>query len=207
VIQAADAIEFTPARSGKPGRRTIAEALGSAADAAVCLVNGAPVGPGYELRPGDAVVTNAIVPVKATVSEAADSEAVSSSHAAGADSSSAFSPDSLAREGLSTHGSAGILSSAADSAANREAGPAPIPQPSEEALPPRLFFLNEAPLELPAKPKGAPYYLMDLLEYAGLDFEHLDRPVTLRVNGENGSFMRVLADGDRVSIRLEEPRA
>ena len=54
---------------------------------------------------------------------------------------------------------------------------------------------------------GAPYYLMDLLEYAGLDFEHLDRPVTLRVNGESGAFMRILADGDRVSIQMEDPRA
>lgn len=61
-------------------------------------------------------------------------------------------------------------------------------------------------MELPAKPKGDPYYLMDLLEHTGLDFEHLDRPVVLKVNGENSAFMRVLNDGDNVSIQTEEAR-
>ena len=47
---------------------------------------------------------------------------------------------------------------------------------------------------------------MDLLDRTGLDFEHLDRPVMLKVNGENSAFMRVLKDGDNVSIQVEEPR-
>ncbi len=207
VIQAADAIEFTPARSGKPGRRSISEALGSPANAAVCLVNGAPVSPDYELRPGDTVVTNAIVPVKAAVSEKADSEAASSPHAIGASASSALSQESFVAESQSTGGSEDIPHTDTTLAGNSETERIPVPQPAEESFPPRWFYLNDAPLELPAKPKGGPYYLMDLLEYAGLDFEHLDRPVTLRVNGESGSFMRVLADGDRVCIQLEEPRA
>ena len=66
--------------------------------------------------------------------------------------------------------------------------------------------MNGNALELPAKPEGAPYYLMDLLDHSGLDFEHLDRPVVLKVNGENSAFMRVLKDGDSVSIQTEEIR-
>jgi len=66
--------------------------------------------------------------------------------------------------------------------------------------------LNGNALELPAKPEGAPYYLMDLLDHSGLDFEHLDRSVVLKVNGENSAFMRVLKDGDSVSIQTEETR-
>lgn len=167
VIQAADSIEFTPARSGRPGRRTLAEALGGAEAAASCLVNGMPVSPDYELRPGDAVEANAIVPVK-------------------------------------TAPPPGVGDSQAPPAVRvREAGQTPAPVFEEETSPPRQFFLNGSPLELPAKPEGAPYYLMDLLEHTGLDFKRLDRPVTLKINGENGAFMRVLKDGDSVSIQME----
>ena len=45
---------------------------------------------------------------------------------------------------------------------------------------------------------------MDLLEYSGIDFEHLDRRVTLRVNGEDGQFSRELTEGDAVQIQYED---
>lgn len=153
VIQTADAIEFTPACPGKPGRRTLAEAVGGARAAAACLVNGAPAAADYVLQMGDAVETGAIVPV---------------------------SP----------------------SAPAQGAAESPTKEPSaEEAPPPRRFYLNNELLTLPAKQGGAPYYLMDLLIHTGLDFEHLERPVTLRVNGEDSAFMRVLKDDDNVSIQ------
>lgn len=194
VIQAADSIEFTPARSGRPGRRTIAEALGGEAAAAACLVNGAPVQTDYVLCPGDAVETNAIVPVGAAAPGRAGGEAVlppvSGEPGSGADVSG--EPPAIFPE------EAAPIETPAGGAG--KAGP---PQASKELPPPRRFFLNDAPLELPAKSDGSPYYLMDLLEYAGLDFEHLDKPVALRVNGESGAFTRVLADGDHVRIQTE----
>ena len=48
-----------------------------------------------------------------------------------------------------------------------------------------------------------PYYLMDLLEYTQLDFKHLDRPVTLLVNGEPGAFTQQIYPRDVISIRCE----
>lgn len=179
VIQAADSIEFTPACSGKPGRRTLAEALGSEEAAASCLVNGMPAAPDYELQSGDSIETNVIVPVKASAPSAL--------------------PVKDNGEGAPSAPPAGAV---------QPARSVPEPKPPEENknFSPRLFFLNGNPLELPAKPENAPYYLMDLLDHSGLDFEHLDRPVTLKVNGENSAFMRVLKDGDSVSIRTEENR-
>ena len=86
--------------------------------------------------------------------------------------------------------------------ASATAGPAPAGGRAETAG--RRLFLNGAPLTLPAKPDGAPYYLMDLLEQSGIDFEHLDRRVTLRVNGEDGQFSRELMEGDAVQIQYED---
>ena len=45
-----------------------------------------------------------------------------------------------------------------------------------------------------------PYYLMDLLKFSGLDFDHLERPVRLEVNGAECGFRQVLKDGDSVTI-------
>ena len=63
------------------------------------------------------------------------------------------------------------------------------------------LFLNGKALALPGKENGLPYYLMDLLQYSGLDLEHLERPVQLTVNGTESSFQQVLRDRDQVTIR------
>lgn len=61
--------------------------------------------------------------------------------------------------------------------------------------------LNGVEMDLPSKKDGVPYYLMDLLEYSGLDFEHLERPVALKVNGQNGLFQQEIKAGDDVEIQ------
>lgn len=63
-------------------------------------------------------------------------------------------------------------------------------------------ILNNAPLFLPAKESGQPYYLMDLLEHTDIDFDHLDRPVCLEVNGEEQSFQYKLREQDVVRISV-----
>ena len=62
--------------------------------------------------------------------------------------------------------------------------------------------LNGESLTLPAKDEGGPYYLMDLLEYSGIDFENLDRAVRLEVNGEERGFQHELKQQDSVNISL-----
>lgn len=62
--------------------------------------------------------------------------------------------------------------------------------------------LNGQALTLPPKEEGGPYYLMDLLERSGIDFEHSDRAVRLEVNGVERGFQYALKEADNVSIAL-----
>ena len=62
--------------------------------------------------------------------------------------------------------------------------------------------LNGDPLTLPAREDGGSYHLMDLLEYSGIDFEHLDRAVRLEVNGVERGFQYALKEQDSVLITL-----
>lgn len=64
--------------------------------------------------------------------------------------------------------------------------------------------LNGKPLSLPGKADGTPYYLMDLLEYSGIDFDHVERPVALRLNGQECKFQQVIKNGDLVEIAYED---
>ena len=68
---------------------------------------------------------------------------------------------------------------------------------------PLHVFLNGEPLELPPKEEDAPYYLMDLLQKSGIDFEKVDGPVRLMVNGTEQGFRCILREGDSVSIRTD----
>ena len=224
VIQAADEIEFTPAASGKPGRRTLAEALGGEQAAARCLVNGMPAGPDYELRSGDAVETNVIVPVSAPeeapapaqaaaipapaapVNAAPASAVVWKAPAVSAALAAPAAPAMPAAPVMNTVPASPVPAAYAPaaSAAPASAAPAAPVAPAAPALPRRRFVLNGETLLLSAKPGNAPYYLMDLLDRTGLDFDRLDRPVILQVNGENSAFMRILKDDDDILIREED---
>lgn len=64
------------------------------------------------------------------------------------------------------------------------------------------FYLNDAPLSLPPKEDGSPYYLMDMIQYSGIDLKNPRGVVTLTVNGFSGTFQQELKEGDQ--IRIEE---
>ena len=93
------------------------------------------------------------------------------------------------------------------SAPPRPAEAAPAPEPVRTPPPPApprrslRVTLNGEALELPDKEEDAPYYLMDLLQHSGIDFETVDRPVRLEVNGVERGFQYVLKEGDAVQIR------
>jgi cell division protein FtsA len=80
------------------------------------------------------------------------------------------------------------------------AAKAPAPAEPHPAKPVRHVTLNQSELALKPKESGLPYVLMDLLEYSGLDFDHLDSPVKLEVNGEEQSFQYELQENDEVTI-------
>lgn len=80
---------------------------------------------------------------------------------------------------------------------------APAVGPVPSAAAPLCVELNDAPLNLPPKPDGSPYYLMDLLERSGIDFDHVEGRVRLSVNGGECTFQQPLKNGDKVEIRYE----
>lgn len=85
-------------------------------------------------------------------------------------------------------------------------GPLPVPaaEPPKPLGRPIQLMLNGKQLKLPGKEDGSAYYLMDLLEYSGIDFEHLDRGVELQVNGRECAFSQELRPQDDVIIRYLE---
>jgi molybdopterin converting factor small subunit len=86
-------------------------------------------------------------------------------------------------------------------ARGEETEPPPAPrQTRRNPTRPLRVSLNSTQLDLAAKEGGTPYYLMDLLEYSGLDFDHLDSEVRLEVNGEACGFQYELKENDDVTI-------
>ena len=78
--------------------------------------------------------------------------------------------------------------------------PPPPPRPAP-ARPPLRLTLNGKPLELTTKEEGGPYYLLDLLDRSGIDFDHLERDVELQINGAEANFTQELHQRDVVVIR------
>ncbi len=66
---------------------------------------------------------------------------------------------------------------------------------------PLFLYLNGEPLVLPGKQDGGAYFLMDLLDRSGIDFETLDVPLVLQVNGADCPFTQELRHNDQVVIR------
>lgn len=67
-----------------------------------------------------------------------------------------------------------------------------------------LFHLNGAPLRLPPKEDDTPYYLMDMIQYSGIDLKNPKGRIELTVNGESGLFQQELKQGDSICIQEEE---
>lgn len=84
--------------------------------------------------------------------------------------------------------------------AEPEPAPAPRTIPSNKPL---LFYLNDSPIRLPRKRDGMPYYLMDMIEYSGIDLKNPRGKVNLSVNGMPGMFQQELREGDMIKIEEE----
>lgn len=66
-----------------------------------------------------------------------------------------------------------------------------------------LFYLNHAPIHLPSKENEEPYYLMDMIQYSGIDIKHPQGRIQLTVNGRPGMFQQALTPGDSICIEDE----
>lgn len=205
LVYAGDSIEFTPAVPGEDAQRAVKDLLGQDFSGGV-TVNGRMSDLDVLLETGDQVVTfesGARAPVPAEEPEAPAPKQAPVLPAPPVRSEPVQRPIPV------------------EIPAPIER-PAPVPPPRqaprEEPKPisaavatplqsqrrPIRVTLNGGPLQLPGKPEGAPYYLMDLLEHSGIDFENLDRGVELQVNGAECAFTQELRSGDNVIIRYLE---
>ena len=194
LVYAGDCIEFIPAVQGDSAARTVRELLGMDFPGGV-LVNGKPVGMEYVLSSGDQIVTTEEPLVMPEPEPEPEPEPLETPE---------LEEPEESRE---------PVEEAAEWAADEEEAPGllePVvsavqesPVPAGNRSRPLYVYLNGSALILPGKPDGAPYYLMDLLDRSGIDFETLNCPVELLVNGEAGAFSQELKNNDQVIIRRQ----
>lgn len=171
-VNAEDWIVFIPASHGKSAAAMLSDVTETGKDKSV-LVNGEEVKEDVPLKSGDSIVTgNLSVETQETLLQ--DTE-----------------------EDLTVKTGSGVRSAPAEMAAvNINLGSVHTNHEKDKIT----FFLNDNPLTLSVKPDNQPYYLMDMLEYSGLDFKNLTGQVVLEVNGESGYFQQELHSRDRIMI-------
>ncbi len=238
LVYAGDSIEFTPAISGEPARRTLKDLLGADFTGGV-TINGRMADLDTQLTTGDQIVTSlrpirpASVPARPAPEPPAAPPEGPRAEPAGrvipppetpgkeaAPSPRREPPEPPRRESQE-------ISQLPEPRTNpwekRPAPPQPEPHSEAPVEPPRpepppaapvepprplgrplQLMLNGKQLKLPGKEDGSSYYLMDLLEFSGIDFEHLDRGVELQVNGRECAFSQELRPQDDVVIRYLE---
>ena len=178
-VHAGDSIRFRPARAGRDAARTLGELLGKDFSGRV-LLNNREAELSAVLRQGDVILTlegpAGVIPP--------------------------LPPEPPAPE----------PPAAAPEPAKPPEPPAAAPEPPKPPEPPEPvkplirkreveILLNGKPMALPPKENGQPYYVMDLLERSGVDFEQLEGPVRLAVNGTECGFSQVVKDRDSITIR------
>lgn len=213
LVYAGDAIEFIPAVSGQSAQRTARDLLGEDFLGGV-LINGRPAALDSLLHSGDQLTSTEepfdlaaleaepepeAVPAAEPEIEAEPPDAPSEPAAEAAPPEPAEpSPPREAEE---------VPPEPEEAVTIQRAAPEPAPRPAKPAAKPLWIYLNGQALVLPAKEDGSPYYLMDLLDRSGIDFETLDCPVALQVNGADCPFTQELRNNDQVAIRREERRS
>lgn len=206
-IQAGDQIQFTPAQPGEDVQVTVRDLL-TRHGAAQARINGeAAADLDAPLRQGDRVELSGTAPAEVPEEPLSWEEEVPAAE----EPFSPKAPEPPAEEAPGPAEDTPLVPPVEEPVAPAiQEAPSPAPAapaqkkgPATGAPRSRRFQLNGAPLVLPAKASGQPYFLMDLLEHSGIDFSHLDKPVRLRVNGENCTFQQILNDGDEVEILCE----
>ena len=180
VVHAGDHINFVPARHGASASKTLGELVGEDFKGEV-LLNNEPASLDTQLSQGDVILRTE----KKKTEPAPVAQPVAAPSPAPAPAARPVSVQT----------------------------PAPAPAPErkpvqEEPAAPAVpkvrkelhIVLNDKPMTLLEKENGLPYYLMDLLQYSGLDFDRLDRPVRLEVNGQESGFRYELKERDCVTI-------
>ncbi len=198
VINAGDHIDFVPAQNGANAEKTLADVLGKDF-VGRALVNNAEVPHSTRLRQGDAVLTLRKVVLQQTAD--ATEVAAAPEHTEAQPVRPAAQETEPLRNLSAEQQSVNVI---AEPVREHEKAPEKVETPVQMPVRRDLsIFFNEEPFFLPGKESGEPYYLMDLLEYSGIDFKNLDRRVRMEVNGQECGFQTALQQGDHVLIRPE----
>ena len=185
VVHAGDRVNFVPARSGADAHQTLGELLPEFTGRA--LVNNQDAGPDTALQNGDVILTlTRPAEVRAAEEKAAAPVAVAE-------------PETPVTEAPPVVQTVPAVEEKPEIPVTPMAPTAPV-MPASPASGPMEITLNGEPLSLPGKGNGLPYYMMDLLQFSGLDLDHLNGPVRLEVNGEECGFRYVIKPRDCVTI-------
>lgn len=215
-IHAGDSIDFIPAKNGENAEKTLEDVLGKDFIGRA-LVNNVEVPYTTQLRQGDAVLTLK----KVVLTQAGQTQSAETQPAPVKEETVVTTPvvEEKRQMDVATQLEFAAQTRVLESVLPQTRVPestAPIAEEKKVEvqevaevtvqIPVRRdlsIFFNEEPFFLPGKESGEPYYLMDLLEYSGIDFKKLDRRVRMEVNGEECGFQTALTQGDHVTIRPE----
>ena len=226
LVYAGDSIEFTPAVQGAPAQRTLKDLLGADFIGGI-MVNGRLADLETRLNTGDQIVTSdqpvrptpppAYRPAPPPPEPARVEPLRTEAGSMWKEPARAERPEVKPARAEAFREEPPRAAEAAPPVQPNpwEKRPAPAPQPApppapREPEPPKpkrrsvQVVLNGKQLSLPGKEDDAPYYVMDLLDFSGIDFEHLDRGVELQVNGRECAFTQELRPQDNVIIRYLE---
>ncbi|NBI66751.1 cell division protein FtsA [Pseudoflavonifractor sp. 60] len=193
LVYAGDNIQFTPAVPGAPAQRTVKELLGADFVGGV-TVNGRMADLDTRLNTGDQVVTSDHPIQSAPPAPPPPKQETQERQRPVRPESVPVTSPPLPRMAIRP----------AERPRQEPVRPAEQPKAAPPAGKPLTVVLNGRMLALPGKAEGGPYYVMDLLDHSGVDFEHLDRGVELKVNGAECAFTQELRSQDDVVIRYLE---
>ena len=193
IIHAGDVIDFVPAVHGIPAKAVLGDIEG-APDALDLTINGKHASLKTLLKNGDAVLIHRS---KAKAEETPVVSEPTPAESSQEDTKQESEPEPDPEPELLSE-------------------PEPTPEPVMIQEPPKAtlpasplvpditFYLNDAPLRLPPKEDGTPYYLTDMVQYSGIDIRKVTGTVTLLVNGREGRFQQSLKNGDVIYIQEEQ---
>ena len=196
LVYAGDSLLFTPAVPGKSAQRTLSDLLGRDFTGLV-TINGQSLPLDTPLQSGDIILTGAQA-AAAKVNPPLPPEPP----APPAPTGPLVRPEAIRSAPVQPAPQPSPPPPPAPEPPPAAPAPAPAPEPTAPPAKPALrVTFNGQPLSLQAKPDGAPYYLMDLLDRSGIDFDHLQRSVDLLINGQSAPFTQELRPYDDITIR------
>ena len=197
VIHAGDVIDFLPAIHGMPAKAFL-EDIEGASSALELTLNGKRASLKTLLKNGDAILIHRD-PAKSKESQV--TEAMPSEETFEA---SEPEPEPASEFEFIPENEPELVPIEIPSLQEPVLAPTPKPAPpTPPPLPDITFYLNDAPLRLPPKEDGSPYYLTDMIQYSGLDLQNITGKVSLLVNGREGRFQQSLKNGDIIYIKEE----